>query len=164
MTDDQPRRELSRDLTRTVLAVLLLVILIGASFWVLRPFLLSIVWAAMIVVATWPRMLRVQARLRSRPLAVTIMSGAMVLVFVVLFLLLLFEPHPPLELAFEVVSAFSTTGLSTGVTPKLSTAGKLLITFTMFVGRIGPLTLALALARAAQARAVELPEERVMIG
>jgi len=88
----------------------------------------------------------------------------MILVFVVLFLLLLLEPHAPLELAFEVVSAFSTTGLSTGVTPELSTAGKLLITFTMFVGRIGPLTLALALARAAQARAVELPEERVMIG
>ncbi|HYQ98588.1 MAG TPA: AI-2E family transporter YdiK [Casimicrobiaceae bacterium] len=71
------------DLTRTVLAVLLMVILIGASFWILRPFLLSIIWAAMIVVATWPLMLRLQARLRSRALAVTIMSGAMVLVFVV---------------------------------------------------------------------------------
>ncbi|HEY3500410.1 MAG TPA: potassium transporter TrkG, partial [Polyangiaceae bacterium] len=89
---------------------------------------------------------------------------SMVIVFVIFFLLLLFEPHAPLELAFEVVSAFSTTGLSTGVTPELSTPGKLLVTFTMFVGRIGPLTLALALARAAQARPVELPEERVMIG
>ena len=97
-----------------------------------------------------------------RAIGVAFMS--MVLVFVVLFLLLLLEPHAPLELAFEVVSAFSTTGLSTGVTPTLSTSGKLLITFTMFVGRIGPLTLALALARAARTRAVELPEERVMIG
>jgi predicted PurR-regulated permease PerM len=78
-----PTSTMPRDLTRTVLAVLLMAILIGASFWVLRPFLLAIVWAAMIVVATWPVMLRVQARLRRRALAVTIMSGAMVLVFVV---------------------------------------------------------------------------------
>ena len=75
--------DMQRDLTRTVLAVLLMVVLIGASFWVLRPFLLAIVWAAMIVVATWPMMLKLQHAIRSRALAVTIMSGAMVLVFVV---------------------------------------------------------------------------------
>jgi trk system potassium uptake protein TrkH len=89
---------------------------------------------------------------------------SMILVVVITFTLLLFEPHAPLAIVFEVVSAFSTTGLSTGITPELSTPGKLLITFTMFIGRIGPLTLALALARNAQARALELPEERVMIG
>jgi predicted PurR-regulated permease PerM len=72
-----------RDLTRTVLAVLLMAILASASFWILRPFLLAIVWAAMIVVATWPMMLKVQHAVRGRALAVTIMSGAMVLVFVV---------------------------------------------------------------------------------
>ena len=83
MTDSGSGTNTQRDLTRTVLAVLLMAILIGASFWVLRPFLLSIVWAAMIVVATWPMMLKLQHRLRSRALAVTIMSGAMVLVFVV---------------------------------------------------------------------------------
>jgi len=71
------------DLTRTVLAVLLTLILIGASFWILSPFLLSIIWAAMIVVATWPMMLQLQQRLRSRALAVALMSGAMILVFVV---------------------------------------------------------------------------------
>ena len=76
-----------RDLTRTVLAVLLLGMLIGGSFWILRPFLLSIIWAMMIVVATWPMMLMLQARLRRRGLAVAIMSGTMVLVFVVPLLL-----------------------------------------------------------------------------
>ena len=76
-----------RDLTRTVLAVLLIVLMIAASLWVLRPFLLSIVWAAMIVVATWPLMLKVQARLRRRAMAVTVMSAVMVLVFVVPLLL-----------------------------------------------------------------------------
>jgi predicted PurR-regulated permease PerM len=83
MKNDRPSLYAKRDLTQTVLAVLLMVMLISASFWVLRPFLLAIVWAAMIVVATWPLMLRLQQRVRSRALAVTIMSGAMVLVFVV---------------------------------------------------------------------------------
>lgn len=80
---EAPAPVLRRDLTRTVLVVLLIAILIGSSFWILRPFLLSIVWAMMIVVATWPLMLKVQARVQRRALAVTVMSGAMVLVFVV---------------------------------------------------------------------------------
>ena len=83
MPDDTSRLDTRRDLTRTVLAVLLIFVLIGASFWILRPFLLSVIWAAMIVVATWPMMLKVQAQLRHRSLAVAIMSGAMVLIFVV---------------------------------------------------------------------------------
>jgi predicted PurR-regulated permease PerM len=72
-----------RDLTRTVLSVLLIGVLIAASFWVLRPFLLASVWAAMIVVATWPLMLQVQARLRRRIFAVIVMTAAMLLIFVV---------------------------------------------------------------------------------
>ena len=76
-----PAPVMLRDLPRTVLAVLLIGILILASFWILRPFLLSVVWAMMIVVATWPLMLMVQARLRRRALAVTVMSLAMLLIF-----------------------------------------------------------------------------------
>ena len=75
------------DLTRTMLAILLLVGLVVGSFWILHPFLLSIIWAMMIVVATWPMMLRLQGALRRRGFAVAIMSGAMVLVFVVPLLL-----------------------------------------------------------------------------
>ena len=70
----------------------------------------------------------------------------------------------PLELTFEVFSAFGTVGLSTGVTPHLSTAGKLIIALTMFVGRIGPLTLALALAAPRQGKALGLAREDVTIG
>ncbi len=81
-----------RDLTRTVLAVLLMVVLTGGSFWILRPFLLAIIWAAMIVVATWPMMLKLQHAVRGRALAVTIISIAMVLVFVV-----------PLVLAIQIL-------------------------------------------------------------
>lgn len=97
-----------------------------------------------------------------RAISVAFLSSTVVAASVVALLLL--EPHPPLELAFEAVSAFSTTGLSTGVTPELSTPGKLLITLLMFVGRIGPLTFALALAQRASLRSIQLPEERVMIG
>jgi trk system potassium uptake protein TrkH len=89
---------------------------------------------------------------------------SMCIVLCAFFLLLLLEDHPPLELAFEAVSAFSTTGLSTGITGALSTPGKLLITFLMFAGRIGPLTLALALSAKAASRGFELPQERVLIG
>jgi trk system potassium uptake protein len=80
------------------------------------------------------------------------------------FLLLLVETHPPLELAFEAFSAFSTTGLSTGITPELSIPGKLIIISAMYIGRIGPLTLALAISIRAQPLRVQLPSERVLIG
>jgi len=80
------------------------------------------------------------------------------------FLLLLCEQQQPLDLIFEVFSAFSTTGLSTGVTPRLSSTGKVIILLTMYVGRIGPLTLALAIARKSEPVRLELPAERVLIG
>ena len=58
-----------------------LAVLIGASFWVLRPFLPALIWATMLVVATWPLMLRVQATLGGRrSLAVGVMSLALLVV------------------------------------------------------------------------------------
>ena len=74
------------DLARTTLAVLFIVGLSAASLWILRPFLLALIWAAMIVVATWPLMLRVQARLWQRRLpAVLVMTIALLLVFIIPF-------------------------------------------------------------------------------
>ena len=73
-----------RDLTRTVLAVLSIGMLIAASFWIVRPFLPAIIWATMIVVASWPLMLRLQARLwGNRALAVTVMTLALLIVLIV---------------------------------------------------------------------------------
>jgi trk system potassium uptake protein TrkH len=110
-------------------------------------------------------------RVLNRTLPDTVIRKAMGVAFLSMsivmsafFLLLVLEPHPPLELAFEAVSAFSTTGLSTGITAVLTTPGKLLICVLMFIGRIGPLTLAFALAAKARERAVTLPNERVLIG
>lgn len=82
MSAPLPTRGPNHDLTRIVLAVLLIFTLISASFWILRPFLLSLVWATMIVVATWPLMLRAQAALRRRGLAVALMTGSMLLLFI----------------------------------------------------------------------------------
>jgi predicted PurR-regulated permease PerM len=80
-----------RDIPHTTLAVLFIGILIASSFWVLRPFLISVVWAFLIVVATWPVLLRLQARLMGRRgLAVAIMTAALLLiVFVPLTLAIL---------------------------------------------------------------------------
>jgi len=76
--------ELRPELTRTTLAVLFIGGLIFSSFWIIRPFLAPLIWATMIVVATWPLMCRVQQRLlNSRVLAVTFMMLALLLVFVV---------------------------------------------------------------------------------
>jgi trk system potassium uptake protein TrkH len=71
-----------------------------------------------------------------------------------------------MRIIFEVHSAFGTVGLSMGVTPELSTAGRLVITCLMYVGRVGPLTIASAMAFA-QARTrvrYRFPHEDVAIG
>ncbi|MEZ4523352.1 MAG: potassium transporter TrkG [Thermomicrobiales bacterium] len=65
---------------------------------------------------------------------------------------------------FEVMSAQATVGLSAGITPTLSTPGKFIIILTMFVGRLGPLTIAYALAKREHAARYRYPEMRVHIG
>jgi predicted PurR-regulated permease PerM len=74
----------ARDLTHTMLAVLFIGILIAGSFWVIRPFLMPLLWAAVIVVATWPSFERLEVRLGGRHgLAVAIMAAAILLVIIV---------------------------------------------------------------------------------
>ncbi|MEU4681820.1 TrkH family potassium uptake protein [Streptomyces xinghaiensis] len=68
------------------------------------------------------------------------------------------------QVLFEAISAFATVGLSTGITGELPPAGKVLLTVLMFVGRLGPLTVASALALRDRARRYELPEERTIVG
>lgn len=69
----------------------------------------------------------------------------------------------PLDLIFEQVSAFGTVGLSTGLTPNLSTVGKLWICVTMFVGRLGPVTVAMWMF-SRESGNVSYPKGTVMIG
>lgn len=76
--------EIQRDIPRDVLGVLFIVTLIGSSLWILRPFLGAIVWAATIVVATWPLMISLQAWLwGKRALAVIVMTLLLLCVLVV---------------------------------------------------------------------------------
>ena len=75
---------LQNDLTRMTLAILCMLVLIAASFWVLRPFLAAAVWATMIVVATWPLFKSLEHRLGDRStLAVALMSLALLLLLVI---------------------------------------------------------------------------------
>ncbi len=70
-----------------------------------------------------------------------------------------------LAVFFEVTSAFATTGLSLGITPFLTMSGKVMISILMFVGRVGGLTLVLAVgSRAVVPRKVEYPEGKILIG
>jgi predicted PurR-regulated permease PerM len=74
----------SPDIARTTLQLLALGVLIASSFWILRPFLVALAWATMIVVATWPVLLYAQAWLGGRrSLAVALMTLALLLILVV---------------------------------------------------------------------------------
>jgi trk system potassium uptake protein len=69
-----------------------------------------------------------------------------------------------LAVLFEVVSAFGTVGLSTGITPGLTPFGRVIIVVVMFTGRVGPLTIAFALAKKKAETGIRYPEERIMVG
>ncbi|NJO91645.1 MAG: hypothetical protein HC831_23780 [Chloroflexia bacterium] len=67
------------------------------------------------------------------------------------------------DLLFEVFSAFSTVGLSRGITGDLSLAGKYIITTTMFIGRVGALSLLIAFFRRPKNVLYQYPEEGILI-
>lgn len=69
------------------------------------------------------------------------------------------------DILFEVVSAFGTVGLSTGITAQLHDVAKFMLIITMFCGRVGLLTVSMALSGGgAKASAVRYPEDRLMVG
>lgn len=102
--------------------------------------------------------------------SISVIVIALAIVIFMIFVLLCTEPEASFEtVVFEVLSAFGTVGLTTGLTPHLSIGGKIAISITMFVGRLGPLTVAYAISRS-EKRAREnvgnfkLPEGNIMIG
>ncbi|HEY0738999.1 MAG TPA: potassium transporter TrkG [Herpetosiphonaceae bacterium] len=96
--------------------------------------------------------------------AVAIMSVSTVVCFVITLSLLAIQPRALLPIAFEVISAFSNTGYSLGETTNLTPLGRLLIAFTMFWGRLGPLTLVIMLAQVERPTLARYPAERIIIG
>jgi len=69
-----------------------------------------------------------------------------------------------IDLLYESVSALGTVGLTLGLTPKLSLIGKILIMFMMYLGRVGPLTVMLALTRKKKKLGYKYPEGKILIG
>lgn len=89
---------------------------------------------------------------------------AMIFIFLIFFVLTFTEHVEMRKLLFETLSAFGTVGLSTGITGNLSPAGRVLITLMMFIGRLGPLTMAFALLSKPKDAKVKYAEEKILIG
>jgi len=97
--------------------------------------------------------------------AFTVVTLSMGVIFLSSFILFLTQPTMAMKnVFFEVFSAFGTVGLSLGITPKLNEAGKIVIILSMYVGRIGPLTLLYAFSREKSFGKFEYVEESIMIG
>ena len=106
---------------------------------------------------------------RTIPKEVVYKSVAIVIVSILVVtigfsLLLTAQEGSFVGLLFESVSAFANVGLSLGVTSTLGAAGKLIIILLMYVGRIGPLTLALAVGEQAYRASFHYPEARILVG
>lgn len=90
---------------------------------------------------------------------------AMMLVITVTMILSYTETGIPFaDLLYEATSAFGTVGLSTGITPGLSSAGKVVLMITMYFGRVGILTVMLAMLRGKKKQGYKYPEGKILIG
>jgi Trk-type K+ transport system membrane component len=96
--------------------------------------------------------------------AITIVLLASAAVTVSTVILMLITDYTMDRLLFEVISAFGTVGLSTGITADLPTAGQVILMLLMFIGRLGPITFASALALRERPSLYEFPKERPIIG
>jgi trk system potassium uptake protein TrkH len=130
---------------------------------------LGVLWASIIAIITGHNRIVIYKRrlpflVLNRALVVFAFSVSVIVVAVLL--LSITEQKPILNLLFEAVSAFSTTGLSMNLTSALTVSGKIIIVCLMFIGRLGALTLAFAItAPTEQPKArIEYPSESVMIG
>lgn len=86
------------------------------------------------------------------------------LIFIVIFILSLSENFKVIDISYEVSSAFATVGASRGITGDLSTLGKILITISMYLGRIGPMTMAYSIGLKSKTKYIRYPEANISIG
>jgi trk system potassium uptake protein TrkH len=105
---------------------------------------------------------RVPRQIAQKTLAVLSLSALLVVAATVA--LMVSDRLALLPAIFEITSAFGTVGLTLNVTPELSTFGKLLVAGVMYLGRVGPITLVLALAARQQKRGYAYPQEDIAIG
>ncbi len=97
--------------------------------------------------------------------AFSIILFALAVISISIFLLSISEPGIDfLKLTFEEFSAFATVGLSTGITPELNDFSKGVIMVSMFMGRVGVLSIAMVLSRRVISRNYQYAKESVMVG
>lgn len=99
--------------------------------------------------------------------AIVVISISVFIIIIAISTLLITENYEAVDIVFEVVSAFATVGLTLGVTSKLTFAGKLVIILLMIIGRLGPITISIALFKkhkeAKQPKA-QYPHGNIIIG
>ncbi|MGV8973409.1 MAG: potassium transporter TrkG [Rhodoglobus sp.] len=129
---------------------------------------LAVLFLAIIAEARGDKDLRVAGRSipsESLRVAISVTFLGATLVLVATALILAANPSISLaRVAFEVISAFATCGLSVGLSAELDTFGKFVLSLLMLAGRIGPIGLAAALALKQRTLLYSLPEERPIIG
>ena len=96
--------------------------------------------------------------------ALTLLLLYLASVGIIVAILTITEEFPFDNILFETFSAMSTVGLSTGITPDLSMAGRVFIVLAMFIGRLGPLALMALLVHRKQPTALEYPYESIRLG
>jgi len=89
---------------------------------------------------------------------------ALMIFFLVSFILCLTEKGSLLQICFETMSALGNTGLSMGITSGLSAFAKILLSLTMFIGRVGPLTIGMAFLEVKQPVKIRYAAEEVYVG
>lgn len=105
---------------------------------------------------------RIDWEIMNKALAIIMISLAYISFVTVTILAL--ENLPLEKVLYEVISAFATVGLSMNLTTQLGTISKILIIFTMFVGRLGPLTIALAFTEQRKKSSLKFPKEDILVG
>lgn len=105
---------------------------------------------------------RISSAVVSRSLSIIFVAFTLVVTFLMIFLAT--QSLPFEKLAFEVVSAFATVGLSMDITNQLNDVGRVSLILLMFAGRIGPLTLAMAIGERKRTKRYALPEGRIAVG
>ncbi|MBU3182680.1 TrkH family potassium uptake protein [Clostridium psychrophilum] len=109
---------------------------------------------------------RIKKELVYKALVITVL-GLMIVIVVTMVLSITEPSNIPFEyFLYEATSAFATVGLTLGLTTKLTFVGKIIITLTMYAGRVGPLTIILALARNKKGKSgtIRYPEDKILIG
>ncbi|HGY54645.1 MAG TPA: hypothetical protein ENK44_02990 [Caldithrix abyssi] len=163
------------DMAALSLPVTLLVILLmfigaspGSTGGGIKTTTLGVLFASLVSIIKG----RTRIELYHKSISYTILNRALVIfafsvsvIAVATILLSITESAPLTDILFEEVSAFATVGLSRGLTPTLSAWGKIIIIVSMFIGRLGPLTVALAVTAPKKKLRVEYPEvKNIMVG